>query len=212
MGASQISHLVGHSVSKSKRGQGFTSYSQHSSRCDTTLLHSPWGCSSAGWGVAPGRSTHTAAWRRILRLTSSDTPLTSAGCLRHTLQSTGSHIVQQHRPYGFNCKNRDRATNPDNVTSHIFSYSRQHPLKPSMIFCHPHTWLQGPVYHSMRFSQGPLLQTWESVGRSLPQPSRGRLLMWLVRQRTPRVRTPTPHSAEHCGVNTRLILTTTSFM
>lgn len=64
---------------------------------------------------------------------------------------------------------------------------------------HHHTWLQGPVNHSMRFSQGPLLQTWESAGRSLPHPSSGRLLMWLVRQRIPRVRTPIPHSAEHWG-------------
>lgn len=65
----------------------------------------------------------------------------------------------------------------------------------------PHTWLQGPVNHSVRFSQGPLLQTRESVGRSLPQPSRGRLLIWLLRQKTPRVRTPIPHSVEHCRAN-----------
>lgn len=88
------------------------------------------------------------------------------------------------------------------VKPQVFSYSRQLPLKPSVTFCRPHTWLQGPVNHSMRFSQGPLLQTWESAGRSLPHPSRGRLPMWLVRQRIPLVRTPIPHSAEHCRVNT----------
>lgn len=88
----------------------------------------------------------------------------------------------------------------------VLSCSRQLPLKPTVTFCHPHTWFQGPVYHSMRFSQGPLLQTWESAGRSLPHPSRGRLPTWLVKQRIPRVRTPIPHSAEHYGVNTHFTL------
>lgn len=72
--------------------------------------------------------------------------------------------------------------------------------------CPGRTWLQGPVNHSMRFSHGPLLQAWESVGRSLPHPSRGRLLMWLVKQRTPLVRTPNPHSAEHWDTKVNTLL------
>lgn len=63
----------------------------HSSRCGTTLPRRPSGCSSAGLAADPGTSTHRAAWQWSPRLTSSGTPLTSAGCLGHTLQSTRSN-------------------------------------------------------------------------------------------------------------------------
>lgn len=171
---------------------GFTSHSQHSIRCGTTLLRRPWGCSSAGWEAVPARSTHMAARRWILHLTSADTPLTSAGCLRHILQSTGTHT--NHTELITLCKAETKKENT--MKCNVLQTTS------SLSTCHSHTWLQGPVNHSMRFSQGPLLQTWEFAGRSLPHPSRGRLLMWLFRQRTPRVRTPIPHSAEHCGDHT----------
>jgi hypothetical protein len=46
--------------------------------------------------------------------------------------------------------------------------------------------------------QGPLSHGVSSAGRLFPQPSRGRLLTWFVMHTTERVRTPAPHSAEHC--------------
>lgn len=148
------------------------SHSQRSSPCGTTWLHRPSGCSSAGRAAGSGMSTRTAAWRRLLLLISLNTPLPSAGCLHRTLQSTGS-------------------SQTTNAVRKRWTETKGKALHGSP------TWLQGPVNHSMRFSQGPLLQTWESAGRSLPHPSRGRLLIWFLRQRTPRVLTPIPHSAEH---------------
>lgn len=61
----------------------------------------------------------------------------------------------------------------------------------------PLTWLQLPANHSTLPMQGPLSHGVASAGRLFPQPSRGRLLMWLVMHTTERVRTPAPHSAEH---------------
>lgn len=46
--------------------------------------------------------------------------------------------------------------------------------------------------------QGPLSHGVVSAGLLFPQPSRGRLLTWLVMHTTVRVLTPAPHSAEHC--------------
>lgn len=61
------------------------------------------------------------------------------------------------------------------------------------------TCVQLPANHSTLPAQGPLLHGVVSEGLLLPQPSRGKLLTWLVMQTTERVRTPSPHSAEHWG-------------
>lgn len=65
------------------------------------------------------------------------------------------------------------------------------------------TWVQPPANHSTLPAQGPLLQVVVSEGLLLPQPSRGKLLMWFVIQTTERVRIPSPHSAEHWGARDR---------
>lgn len=65
------------------------------------------------------------------------------------------------------------------------------------------TCVQPPANHSTLPAQGPLLQGVVSEGLLLPQPSRGKLLTWFVIQTTERVRTPSPHSAEHWGEKDR---------
>lgn len=61
------------------------------------------------------------------------------------------------------------------------------------------TWLQGPVYHSSWFWQGPASHDVTSGGRSPSQPSSGRSVPRSMRHTTDLVLFPLPHSAEHWG-------------
>lgn len=63
---------------------------------------------------------------------------------------------------------------------------------------HTRTWLQLPANHSTFPKHGPLSHGVVSEGLLCPQPSNGKLLMWLVMHTTERVRTPVPQSTEHC--------------